>query len=290
MPETPDTLPPLEWIRVFEAAARLNSFSAAATELSLTQAAVSQRIRNLELRLGTQLFNRHPRGVTLSTQGEAWFPHVEAALAQLGRSTADLFAAPRSKVTLAASGSVIELWLLPRLAGLRARLPNVQLAFETVQNLPDYDRTDADLEIRFGAGHWAGRQARRLFREELAPVAAPALLDPAKDWRDLPLIAVSGPRPGWRDWFSACGMDPPPAPWMRFDTFAQGAEAALAGAGVLLASLPLCAPMIRAGRLERLTTGALVIEEGYWIAWPEKARASPAREMVIEACLTGWPD
>ncbi|MDH6233893.1 DNA-binding transcriptional LysR family regulator [Mesorhizobium soli] len=138
-----DTLPLLEWIRVFEAAARLGSFTAAAKELGLTQAAVSQRIRNLELKLATQLFDRQARGVCLSTQGEAWLPHVQTALAQLAHSAANLFAAPRRKIIIAASSSVIELWIVPRLAEIARRLPHLQLSFETIQRLPDYSRTEA---------------------------------------------------------------------------------------------------------------------------------------------------
>src|SRR5699024_7096066 len=140
-----------------------------------------------------------------------------------------LFEAPRRKVTIAASSSVLALWIVPRLATISRRLSHVQLAFETIQRLPDYQRSEADFEIRFGEGNWPGRAARRLFVEELAPVAAPTLCQGGADWRGLPRIAVSGPRAGWRDW---AGMvdQPPPVPWLRFDTFAQGLAAAEAGA------------------------------------------------------------
>lgn len=279
------TLPPLEWVRVFEAAARLGSFTAAASELGLTQAAVSQRIRNLELRIETQLFTRQPRGVTLSTQGEAWLPHVQNALALLLNSTADLFEAPRRKIVVAASASVIELWIVPRLARIAERLPHVQLAFETIQNLPDYDRSEADVEIRFGEGHWPGRQSRRLFREELGPVAAPALLGaPSLDWRALPQIATSGPRMGWRDWCNAVDMPPMKVPMLRFDTFVQALRAAEAGAGVLLGSLPLCAASIADGRLTLLTSGTLSMEAGYWITWQNSRPGFSERQLLVD-CL-----
>jgi LysR family glycine cleavage system transcriptional activator len=278
-------LPPLEWVRVFEAAARLGSFTAAGNELGLTQAAVSQRVRNLELRLGAQLFNRRARGVTLSTQGEAWLPYVQAALAQLVHSAANLFEAPRRKITIAASASVIELWIIPRLTRIAQRLPHVQLSFETIQNLPDYDRSEADFEVRFGEGNWPGREARRLFPEELAPVASPALMKgAAADWQSLPRIATSGPRFGWRDWSNATGVSPPPAPLLRFDTFAQAFMAAEAGAGVLLASLALCHDALEARRLLRLTDRALRMESGYWITWP-RSRPEFAERGPLIACL-----
>ncbi|MBR2689799.1 MAG: LysR family transcriptional regulator [Aquamicrobium sp.] len=273
MPQNTQNLPPLEWIRVFEASARLGSFTAAANELGLTQAAVSQRIKNLELHLGAQLFSRQARGVILSTQGEAWLPHVQAALAELLHSAANLFEQPRRKISIAASSSVIELWIVPRLGSITRRLPHVQLSFETIQNLPDYERLEVDFEIRFGTGNWAGREALQLFAEELTPLASPSLLGGDPNWQDRPRIATSGPRVGWRDWSNAMGEPPGPTPLLRFDTFVQSLRAAEAGAGVLLGSLALCANAIAAGRLQRLTERTLRMEAGYWISW---ARSHPA--------------
>lgn len=268
MDERYDPLPPLEWIRVFEAAARLGSFTAAAAELGLTQAAVSQRIRNLEFRIGAQLFDRQARGVSLSTQGEAWLPHVQNALRQLIHSTSNLFAAPRRKVTVAASASVIALWIVPRLPAIGRALPHLQLSFETIQRLPDYSKGEADLEIRFGNGLWPETKATRLYAEELAPVAAPNLLASSdRAWQSLPRIATSGPRLGWRDWAIATGAEPPPVPLLRFDTFSQALAAAEAGAGVLLGSLPLCRTSLAAGRITRLEHRSLPMEATYWVAW-----------------------
>lgn len=285
MAKNVQSLPPLEWIRVFEAAARLGSFTAAANELGLTQAAVSQRIKNLELRLGAQLFTRQARGVILSTQGESWLPHVQTALAQLLHSAANLFEQPRRKITIAASSSVIELWIVPRLGDIVRRLPHVQLSFATIQQQPDYERSEADFEIRFGSGNWPGRDARQLFVEELSPVAASALLGDAPDhWHERPRIATSGPRIGWRDWSNAMGEPPPPVSVLRFDTFVQSLRAAEAGAGVLLASLALCSEAIECGRLKRLTERTLRMEAGYWITWPRNQPVFSELPLLID-CL-----
>lgn len=285
MADSNPSLPPLEWIRVFESAARLGSFTAAADELGITQAAVSQRIKKLEQRLGAQLFNRQARGVSLSTQGESWLPHVQGALAQLLHSTANLFEAPRRKVTIAASSSVIELWIVPRLGDVARSLPHVQLSFETIQHLPDYARSDADFEIRFGEGNWPGREARRFFLEELVPVAAPALLkEPSADWHRLPRIATTGPRAGWRDWSNAMGEPPPPVPLLRFDTFVQALRAAEAGAGVLLASVALCRDPLETGKLVRLTEKTLRMDATYWMTWPRSKPAFAERQPLLD-CL-----
>ncbi|HEV2506493.1 MAG TPA: LysR family transcriptional regulator [Mesorhizobium sp.] len=284
MAQNAQNLPPLEWIRVFEASARLGSFTAAANELGLTQAAVSQRIKNLELHLGAQLFSRQARGVILSTQGEAWLPHVQAALAELLNSAANLFEQPRRKISIAASSSVIELWIVPRLGDIARRLPHVQLSFETIQNLPDYERLEVDFEVRFGTGNWAGREAIQLFAEELTPLASPSLLGDGTNWQDRPRIATSGPRLGWRDWSNAAAEPPGPTPLLRFDTFAQSLRAAEASAGVLLGSLALCTGAIATGRLKRVTDRTLHMGAGYWISWARNRPAFAEQRDLVD-CL-----
>ncbi|MEQ8355423.1 MAG: LysR substrate-binding domain-containing protein [Kiloniellaceae bacterium] len=281
---TPTSLPPLEWLRVFEAAARCGSFTAAANELGLTQAAVSQRMQNLELRLGVRLFLRKPRGIDLTADGEAYLPHVQSALTALLRSTADLFGAPRRRILIATPSSVAQLWIAPRLAVLTRDLPNLQIALSTVQRPSDYEATGADFEVRFGTGSWPGRRAARLFGEVLAPVAAPALCrDTTPDWRRLPQIAVAGPRDGWREWAAAAGVAPPRPPSLRFDTFVQALAAATAGAGVLLASLALIEPQIRFGTLRRLPEPETRMETAYWLVWPDSDAGYLERETIISA-------
>ena len=262
------SLPPLEWVRVFEAAGRTGSFTEAARQLGLTQAAVSQRIRNLERHLGTTLFERQPRGVSLSSDGEAWLPHVQNALTALARSTSDYFGTRRSRVTIAASTSVIQLWILPRLQRLRQCYPDTQLSLATVHREPDFTIAEADLEIRFGNGNWPGRRALRLFVESLVPLAAPDLVDRGDDWQRLPLIALSGPRIGWQEWCAATGSQPPPPPALRFDTFVQALKAAEEGAGVVLGSRALCSASLAEGRLVTLVDEPVEMDSGYWITWP----------------------
>lgn len=278
------SLPPLEWVRVFEAAGRTGSFTEAARQLGLTQAAVSQRIRNLEQHLGTTLFERQARGVSLSGDGEAWLPHVQGALTALARSTSDYFGTRRSRVTIAASSSVVQLWIVPRLWRLRQRYPDMQLSLATVHRDPDYGIAEADLEIRFGQGNWPERRAIRLYRELLVPMAAPELADDAKDWRRMPLISLAGPRMGWQDWCAASGLEPPPPPALRMDTMAQALKAAETGAGAVLGSLALCTEALAEGRLIALADNPVEMESGYWITWPV-ADPSFADLETIAACL-----
>jgi LysR family glycine cleavage system transcriptional activator len=254
---------PLEWVRVFEAAGRTGSFTSAAQEIGLTQAAVSQRIRNLEDRLGTQLFSRQARGVTLTIDGEAWLPSVSSALQALGRSTEELFGTPLKKVMISASASVTQLWIAPRLALLNTQ-GTYQVSMTTMNIEPDFTKANATIEIRYGNGNWPDLLAAQLYRERLTPLASPDILNAKLPWQDLPRIAVSGPRAGWQDWAEQSG-ETAPIPKYRFDSFVSAQAAAMAGAGVILGSLPLCEAALASGKLVRLTDNTLPQEAGYWM-------------------------
>jgi LysR family glycine cleavage system transcriptional activator len=276
---------PLEWVRVFEAAGRTGSFTAAAHEIGLTQAAVSQRIQNLEQRLGARLFTRKARGVTLTVEGEAWLPQVRAALRDLHRSADALFGKPLQKIVLSASASVIQLWIVPRLAALDAGA-HVQVSLATMTIEPDFAKTNAAIEIRYGDGHWPGMGCARLYPEVLAPMATPGLLQRAPRWQALPRIAVSGPRPGWQQWAAHTGDSAAPAPHYRFDSFVAALAAARAGLGVILGSVPLCAPELSAGILVRPSPQTLEPPESYWMTAHEDT--VPLRQWhALLACLCG---
>lgn len=154
MNEPSQNLPPLEWVRAFEAAARLGSFTAAAVETGLTQPAISQRIGQLEKHLGAQLFLRQARTITLTVEGEAWLPHVQAALRVLTDSSEMLFSSGRNRLTISASQSVISMWLAPRLARANAaakasiHVQSYILGGQTAVN-------ETTIQIRYGAGNCA---------------------------------------------------------------------------------------------------------------------------------------
>ncbi len=257
------SLPPLEWVRVFEAAARSGNFTAAATETGLTQAAISQRIRNLESHLGVRLFNRLPRGVSLTVEGEAWLPYVRNALNILANSTDELFAKPRRSIRILASTSLISLWFAPRLQALPQ---TYQISFHTHHMQTDFAREDTDVQVRFGAGPWPEMQSAHLLQETLTPMASPVLLAQSPDdWTRLPHIALAGPRPGWLAWGAQVIGAPPPVPMLRFDSFGQSLAAAQNSAGVILGSLALCRAALNAGSLVRLSDETLPTNAGYWL-------------------------
>ena len=257
-------LPPLEWIRSFEAAARLGSFTLAAQELGLTQAAISQRIGHLEARLGAALFLRQARRVVLTVEGETWLPFVSDALKGLQQSAEDLFSAGRRRIAISASASISELWLVPRLANIPVSdRPDLSIKTMVLSADPGPPEPQA-VRIRYGAGGWADDYQAPLYAEALSPVAAPSLIA-NRDWRELPRIGLTGPRAGWKEWCAASGAPSAPLPTLRFDSFAAALGAARAGLGVLIGSLPLLSRDLTGGALVRLSPEALRPRETYWL-------------------------
>ena len=266
--------PPLEWIRAFEAAARCGSFTAAAAETGLTQSAISQRIGQLEKQLGTSLFFRRARAIELTVDGEAWLPHVQSALTTLRDSSEALFGSGRGQMTISASQSIIELWLLPRIEGL-SRIAEGQLSIQTMVLGAHEADVDDVIRIRYGAGGWPHDHKLKLFSEQIAPLASPELAGCEGHWTDWPRIACSGSRPGWNSWATRFGIATTPVPHLRFDTFLSALGAARAGMGVILASLPLCERDIRDGRLVQLGDETMEHHESYWAIAGSDAIARP---------------
>lgn len=279
---------PLEWVRVFEAAGRLGSFTAAASEIGLTQAAVSQRIRNLEGQIGTALFSRQARGVILTVEGEAWLPYVTNALQGLNRSAEDLFGKPLKKVVISAPVSVMQLWVAPRLPSLSGKA-KYQISLSTMNIEGDFTRAQAMIEVRYGTGNWPDIRKARLFKEALAPMAAPGLLQSGVAWQKLPCIAVSGPRPGWQEWSMQSGQPAPAVPILRFDSFVSAYAAAIAGAGVILGSVPLCAASLADKSLVLLSSNILEHDAGYWMTSREERLPRKQWEDLV-TCLCAKPE
>jgi len=274
---------PLEWIRAFEAAARCGSFTAAAQETGVTQSAISQRIDKLEKRLGTQLFLRQARSISLTVEGEAWLPHVRSAFENLRASSEGLFGVSRNRLNISASSSIIDLWIMPRLARLTAEI-DAQLSFRTMVLATDAPLEDDTIRIRYGSGDWPVTYKTQLYGENISPVAAPQLLASGKDWRELPRIALSGPRPGWTEWSARFGTPTTPLPVLRFDTFGSALAAAREGHGVLLASLPLVEEAITDGDLVRVCEDSLSHHQTYWLLASREA-VSRHQWRALEAAL-----
>ena len=273
-------LPPLDWLRVFEAAGRLGGFSAAAREFGISQAAVSQRMGNLEAWLGRSLFVREARGVSLTTDGESYLPLVQDSLTALERNTEDLFGTTPKELRLAALSSHIDALVLPRLGAFRVTYPNVRLVTDTVAKRSEFDEERTWLQLRYGRGAWPGRKARLIEQEVLVPMAAPGV-----QTQDLPRIEVRGERPGWQDWGRETGGAVPGGAVLSVDSMVHGLRAAREGLGVVLGSLPLAQPDLQAGALVLASPERLKTRDGYWLTWPEDRLYSKSLRRLVFAIL-----
>src|SRR5439155_25050732 len=167
-------LPPLSTLRAFEAAARLESFSRAAEEISVTHGAVSHQIRALERALGIALFQRNGRRVSLTAAGRHFADRVGAALRDIAEAAQFIRRGERDNVlTLSTLPSFAARWLLPRIGRFIEQHPEIAVSIHTSLALVDLERDEVDLAIRFGGGHWPGLEAQKFLDDEFFPVASP---------------------------------------------------------------------------------------------------------------------
>ncbi|MCM5705095.1 LysR substrate-binding domain-containing protein [Larsenimonas salina] len=250
-------LPPLNWLRSFEAAARHLSFTRAANELHMTQAAISQHIKGLESQLSVSLFKRLPQGLVLSDAGLAYLPAIHEAIERLSAATEELFGQGRPKlITIRASLVFFTTWLAPRLARFRALHPNIDLRF-TSNIWAGEGYKDADMEIRYGQGGWSGMTSERLTWDELFPVCRPGMFKCSAQLSSLEalsgqtLLHVIGYEEGWGYWLKKTGGSHfDTRAGLQFDTLISALEAAAQGIGIALGRSSLVEDMIARGRLE----------------------------------------
>jgi LysR family glycine cleavage system transcriptional activator len=262
---------PLNALRAFVFAARHESFKAAAHDLHVTPGAVSRHIKQLEASLGADLFVRHPQGVSLTVRGARLADEASAAFAQLARSveTARMQSPGAAQLTVSASPSLIQHWLLPRLADFESRHPDIGLALEASAQLvePGWQEDRAQLAIRYGQGPWSGVRSQPLMSETLFPVCAPSLLEkgpPLETPADLArhtllhvkwLSNQAALFPGWHEWLQAAGAHEVTIDvHRRYSLFGLALDQAIAGHGVALATSVLAA--------DRLASGVLVAPFG----------------------------
>jgi LysR family glycine cleavage system transcriptional activator len=285
-------LPPLNALRAFEASARLGSFVAAAVELHVSAAAVSQQIRRLERYLDTQLFQRLPRGLVLTEEGRDYLPELSAGFALLGESTARLRTQRAGGVlTLSPLASFANGWLLPRLHRFRERAPRIELVLRTSRSLVDFRREDIDLAIRFAPGPGRGLHGELLCGEELFPVASPRLFGSGRTPDTLAALASypllhdvdahpDQPWMSWRGWFERAGLDAAPAArGTQFTDSIVLLGAAVAGLGVALGRSPHVEPLLARGQLVRVTQESWRSPWSYFLVAP----AAHFRRPVVRA-------
>jgi len=244
----------LNSLRAFEVSARLGSFTLAAKELHVTQAAVSQQVRLLEKRLGLALFKRHANELELTDQGRAFQPGLTDAFKTIERLIDQVVAMRAGPVLVAGIAPAFAMnWLIPRLPRFSREHPEIEFRMATGgERLPLRD--DWTCSVRRGAGEWPGYVAEELFPVPLVPVCTPQLAKRLRHPRDLAratLIVVPHLRDQWTWWFEAAGLTAPvqPAAEVVFENSPMAIQAVLGGVGVAVAQLPYVSDALAAGRL-----------------------------------------
>ncbi len=258
---------PLNALRMFDAAARHLNLTRAADELCVTQAAVSQHIRNLEERLGKPLFRRLPRGLALTDEGHALWPAVAESFARIEHSLQQVAEPrPREVLTVGVVGTFAIGWLIPRLGQFQQQHPYIDLRLLTHNNRVGLAGEGLDAAVRFGDGAWQGTRAELLLRAPLTPMCTPALAQRLRQPADLAgqTLLRSYRLQEWESWFATLDQSAPLARGAMFDSSLTLAEAAAQGAGVALLPARMFQHLLQQGRLVRpfeqeVDTGA------YWL-------------------------
>jgi LysR family transcriptional regulator, glycine cleavage system transcriptional activator len=266
-------LPPLVWLRAFEASARHLSFTDAAQELGLTQAAVSKHIKSLELNLRHQLFIRRTRSLELTQLGEAYVPKVRDAFERLTIGTREVFGGRRTKeLTLRCAVSFAVNWLAPRLPQFLDQHPGKNIRIISSVWADAFDADVYDVDIQYGTGDWNGVRSHQLTWETITPLCAPLMAGQIKTPDDLKsqrLLHVLGYQEGWGTWLRAAGTrSVNPGQGLQFDTSLTAFEVAAQGGGIALGRRSLAKRERASGRLVAPFNLEVPINEAFYLLEP----------------------
>jgi LysR family glycine cleavage system transcriptional activator len=300
-------LPPLNALRAFEAAARHLSFTKAAEELHVTQAAISHQIKALEEHVGVALFERRNKAVLLTEAGQLCLPGLREGFDRLAEAMDGIRRrADANMLSVTTTPSFAAKWLAPRLDRFRQAHPEFEVRIDASTHLVDFAREHIDTAIRYGPGLYPGLQAERLMEVEAFPVCSPRLLagpHPLRTPADLKWhtllhtewMARDEEWPDWRMWLLAAGQRD--IDWTRgpqFNDAAVSIQAAIEGHGVAIGRDALVEGDLAAGRLVRPFALSVGGRFSYHLVYPAAAlKRRPVaafREwLLIEAGVTPQP-
>ncbi|MEM6576868.1 MAG: LysR family transcriptional regulator [Pseudomonadota bacterium] len=276
-------LPPLSWLRAFEAAARHLSFTIAADELNLTQSAVSQHVRSLEDFLGHRLFVRQTRSLRLTEAGMNYLPTVREAFDVLARGTRSFTGTdPARRLNLHCNLSFSVHWLAPRLADLADRHPWLRLNITTSLWEPRSLTLERSVEIRFGRSGDMPDRAERLTQDQAYPVCAPFYQEGRFDLTTARLYDCAGMMSTWDLWARKSGQ-----PFERTaditlaSTYLVGMSTACAGGGMVMCHDTLAGDLLRQGALVQPFDGSITMTEAYFLIPPSIHDTSDASAAFI---------
>ncbi len=286
-------IPPLNALKAFEASARHLSFTRAAEELFVTQAAISHQIKSLEEFLAIKLFMRKNRSLLLTEEGQSYYLDIKDVFNALHDATERLLArGEKGAITVSLQPSFAIQWLVPRLNAFNALNPDIDVRIKAVDQ-PDGSLTeDVDIAIYYGRGKWTNVNAEKLHTEHLVPVCSPLLLQGKKQINTLEdlthhTLLHDTSRRDWKRWFKEAnikGTNVNHGP--IFSHSSMVLQAAVYGQGIALAQSVLAKPDIVAGRLVAPVSHTLVSKNAFYIVCREhqvdNGKIAAFREWVLE--------
>lgn len=274
-------IPPTQALVCFESAARHESFTKAAEELSLTQSAVCRQIANLEAFLDVQLFRRTRRGVKLTETGQTYSRRISNRLDAVERDTLSVMGNQgTATLELATVPTFATQWLLPRLQDFLVQHPHVTVNLTNRTRPFLFADTEFDAAIYFGDGDWSGTEAHFLMHESPVPVCSPSLIAPShsltpEQIAQLPLLQQTTRPYAWRQWFASLGMRVEhDLNGTRLELFSMLAQAAMHGMGVALIPPFLIQDELASGKLINPCLQSFDSDNAYYLAIPERKAES----------------
>ncbi|MBO9096850.1 MULTISPECIES: LysR substrate-binding domain-containing protein [unclassified Rhizobium] len=270
---------PLNALRVFDAVARMNSFTKAGVELGMTQTAVSYQIKLLEENVGELLFVRQPRAISLTEAGERLAPKVSEAFELLQQAMVSVRQAAAETLTIHSTATFGQQWLSRHIGAFQLLHPHIAVRLVTTSILADFNRDSADVAIRWGTGDWPGLTCHKIMAMEFTPMlsrdaaARVGGIHAPIDLLKLPIISAGDV--WWKQWFEAAGVHDPGLeryPKNEFGTQVLEAGLAMTGEGVAMLNPAHFEDDVAAGRLYQPFALTCIDARDYWLAYPEGRR------------------
>ncbi len=289
-------LPPLNSLKCFEATGRLLSFTRAAQELNVTQAAVSHQIKVIEEDLGIQLFIRHPRKLVLTEQGKVLLPEVIEAFDKISSAVGALRKEQFNNIiSVRLAPSFAAKWLSPKLKYFWLQYPDIDLRLFHAHPSVDFEREDIDIAVTYGRGDWPGVVSEQLLSLDFFPVCSPMFMS-----NDKPLTDIDNLRyytllhdanfQCWHDWLILAGVsDIPSNRGTMIDDTNVLIQAAVDGQGVALGSTTFVDDLLEAGRLVKPFNIALQNDFAYYVVYPPGHLNNPSVK-AFKDWLLGLPE
>ncbi len=285
-------LPPLNSLRVFEAAARHLSFTRAAEELFVTQAAVSHQIKALEEFLGLKLFRRQNRSLLLTEEGQSYFLDIKDIFTAISDATTKVLErSAKGTLTISLTPSFAIQWLVPRLSDFNEKHPDIDVRIKAVDMDEGSLTDDVDVAIYYGRGHWSGLSADKLYQEYWMPLCSPMLLNGAKPLHSLDdlryhTLLHDTSRQEWQRFvkhFSVKDINVNQGP--IFSHSMMVLQAAVHGQGIALGNNVLAQPELDAGRLVCPFDEVMMSDNAFYLVCQENQMTAERIEIFREWML-----